>query len=375
MAGPVGRNNGSSPSSQQQKLPAGYVEQLSNPYAKGGGFRAARTQLMRVRDIDALFVPAANLSAAVYVTLLGLVYFVLPRLTRTTPAAVATDDVGEQWVAPSVSEDWEYLHVDEQSAAMLGFVTLILCTVLILLPVAFHRKVVKGQKAATEMAGSFGMAGIVHAALVVQMCSIATNFILAFCPNVVKIDPVTGSRVFLTRWCEFIPLAGLMTFLCEAVDLPITEHGLRTTIIFCVFQSFSCLCGAILPMCGNFGTWSAALGLAFLFYFPIFWRLWKKYDRARLLPPAGTTSSFVEEETNERIRMSYKLILTCTIAWTVFVGFFMTNLYIRVFLPEDHFLRIESLSLILDTLFDVIAKAFYMLIIVEIHHKLEKHHW
>jgi len=73
--------------------------------------------------------------------------------------------------------------------------------------------------------------------------------------------------------------------------------------------------------------------------------------------------------------MSYKLILTCTIAWTVFVGFFMTNLYIRVFLPEDHFLRIESLSLILDTLFDVIAKAFYMLIIVEIHHKLEKHHW
>jgi hypothetical protein len=32
--------------------------------------------------------------------------------------------------------------------------------------------------------------------------------------------PNYGSRVFLLRWCEWTPLAGLMTFLAEAVDLP-----------------------------------------------------------------------------------------------------------------------------------------------------------
>jgi hypothetical protein len=43
----------------------------------------------------------------------------------------------------------------------------------------------------------------------------------------VHVDPITGARVFLLRWCEWTPLAGLMTFLAEAVDLPCRKSGIR----------------------------------------------------------------------------------------------------------------------------------------------------
>lgn len=330
-------------------LPKGYVQQLSNPYAKGG-FRAARTQLMRVRDIDAMFPVAANLAGGVFLLLLILSYGLTPR------------------------EEWQYPLVDEQSAAWMGFVTLFLSTVFVLVPAAFQRRVVK-ESQTTAHASSTRIAGIVYAALLVQVCSILTNFMLAFCPNVVKIDPVTTARVFYTRWCEFVPLSGLMTFLCEAVDMPKTKNGARSAVIFSVFQSLSTLCGMIFPLCTSFKSWLITMTFSFAFYLPIFWRLWMKYQKYKVLPPPGTASSFMEEESNERIRLAYRLLFLCTIAWTVFVSFYFINLSIRTLLPEDHFLRVDSLALIMDTLFDVIAKAFYMLVIVDIHHKLENHHW
>jgi hypothetical protein len=39
-----------------------------------------------------------------------------------------------------------------------------------------------------------------------------------------------GSPSLLLRWCEWTPLAGLMTFLAEAVDLPRRKSGIRVRI-------------------------------------------------------------------------------------------------------------------------------------------------
>lgn len=54
--------------------------------------------------------------------------------------------------------------------------------------------------------------GIIVAALSVVSISILTNVLLAFFPTLVIEDPIAGSRVFLLRWCEWVPLAGVMTF-------------------------------------------------------------------------------------------------------------------------------------------------------------------
>jgi hypothetical protein len=53
--------------------------------------------------------------------------------------------------------------------------------------------------------------------------------------------------VFLLRWCEWTPLAGLMTFLAEAVDLPRRKSGIRVRIYSAL--SIHQLFGIIFPFC------------------------------------------------------------------------------------------------------------------------------
>ena len=59
---------------------------------------------------------------------------------------------------------------------------------------------------------------------------------------------MTHSPVYLVRWCEWIALAGLMTFLCEGVALnkPLNGDGkdspdLRSAVRNSIAQTVSCL--------------------------------------------------------------------------------------------------------------------------------------
>jgi len=211
----------------------------------------------------------------------------------------------------------------------------------------------------------------VYAALVVQLVSMATNFALAFLPNVVRYDHVSQSRAFILRWCEFIPLAGLMTFLCEAIDLP--KHGLRSAVLSSVSQAMACVAGIFLPLASSeLRTWRIVMALAFVFYLPIFWRLWCKY-RTYKSTPLGR--SYIERENYDRVRLSYKLMIQCCWVWTAFVVLYFANFAIHRNFPPDHPLRIKGLAMVVDTLLDVIAKAVYMIVIVDIHFNLEHHTW
>jgi hypothetical protein len=53
----------------------------------------------------------------------------------------------------------------------------------------------------------------------------------------------THRSLSLYSWCEWTPLAGLMTFLAEAVDLPAGKW--RERIYSALLQSISCLFGII----------------------------------------------------------------------------------------------------------------------------------
>ena len=283
--------------------------------------------LLEIDKINILFRRASTLSAITWIVLVIVVYAITPR------------------------EQWKFLSDPERECATLAFCILLTSTVMTLSPFLVERKIQT-------------MSPIVYAAIVTQLVAVCTNGILAFCPTVVKVDPVTHARVFLIRWCEWIPLAGLMTFFAEAVEIPNTKNGVKIAVLASLCQSVSCLCGPIFPYCNGLVTWSIAMFVAFITYAAIFPRL---YHKRNLFLNTKKGRSFIDQERYDRIHFSYELMFICSVVWTLLVVLYFLNMLIHRLFPVGHMLRHEALAMGCDTLFDVIAKAFYMKVIVDVH--------
>jgi len=284
--------------------------------------------LMATYRVDRMFPLAANIAAGIFVALLCLVYTINP------------------------VEEWQYLPDSERTVATVAFSIAAMSITLVLITFGFGLQ--EGGK----------MSGIVYAGLVVMSISMTTNGILAFAPTVVKNDPVIYSRVFLVRWCEWTPCSGLMTFLCDAVDVPRSKQALRKAILYSLCQSVSCVFGLIFPYCPGVISWSIAMFWSCATWVPIFPRLHFKYQIFRTTP-RGT--SFVEMERYNRHRYSYELMLLCAMLWSFLVFAYFLNGYAHVMLPPGHFLRPHSLAMYVDTAFDVMAKSLYMRQILDTH--------
>jgi hypothetical protein len=103
----------------------------------------------------------------------------------------------------------ELLSSTERFAAFLGLVCLAVTVTLQLLPVMMR------------LSSGGGVSGIIFAAIVVQFIALTTSALIAFGNKPpIMVDNVTGARVHLLRWAEWIPVAFLMTFLVEAADAP-----------------------------------------------------------------------------------------------------------------------------------------------------------
>lgn len=141
------------------------------------------TSLVEISRVNDLLVSASNLSILCFIVMVALVYGLTPR------------------------QDWKYLDEAERYAASLACGCLAIAVFLSLLPFSVTR-------------GRANINGVIYAALVTQFVSLLTNAIMAFLPTVVLVDDYTHARVYLMRFCEWVPLAGLMTFFSEAIELP-----------------------------------------------------------------------------------------------------------------------------------------------------------
>jgi hypothetical protein len=307
--------------------------------AADGAFH--ESPLIDVVESDRIFRKAAALSVCVWLSLLVAVYAITP------------------------SDEWGYLQGPEREAAAFACYVLIVSLFFVWinpLGVMWVHGNVNGLGRSSNK-GS----GILVAAMAAQCTAIATNALLAWAPTVVRVDTITGARVFLIRWCEWVPLAGLMTFLAEAVDLPREKSGNRAQIYSALRQSLSCFCGLLFPFCPNAYMWGTCIAISWWSFLGIFPRVWTKRQRF-LRTPRGR--SLVEMEHYDRVAFAYYLVLSCSVVWTVLVVFFMSNwLFIRFLFPDDltHWLRQPHLAMILDTSFDVLSKAICMKLIVDVH--------
>jgi hypothetical protein len=323
-------------------------EQALRSYVKfyGGAsdaFASRESPLMAVVGCDRIFRQATAITVFVWLLLVSSVYAITP------------------------SDEWVYLTGKEREAAAGAVYVLFVALFFVLIHPLGLLQIDATRPSHRSLRFSNKWSGILVAAVTVQCIAITTNALLAWAPTVVRVDPVTGARVFLLRWCEWVPLAGLLTFLAEAVDLPRRKSGIRVRIYSALLQSISCLFGIIFPFCQSSLVWGICMTLSMVTYLGIFPRVWIKRQHF-LQTPRGT--SLMEMEHYNRIAFAYYLVLTCSIVWTVLVVFYALQwFFIRYLFADDleHPLRQPHLAMTLDTIFDVLAKAMYMKLIVDVH--------
>ena len=287
--------------------------------------------------VDALFPRAAAFSFAVWLLLVVLV-------STQTPI-----------------QYHEILRSEERTAAFLAAIVMLVTILAMLVPSFFFKQ-------------SYA-SGIVVAGTVVCFVAMCTNLLLCFRPTVVMVDPVTNARVFLLRWCEWIPLGGLMTFLSEAVSLNETG-GMKGALFSTTCQTLSIASGIILPFCNDLWIWQCVFTFSFVTYSDIFRRVYIK-RRAYLLS-LNCNGRFQDPKLRDQVKYAYFLIVACSLIWTVLVVLYCINVWIHTRPPtEGTWYCRESLAMIIDTSFDVLAKAIYMKIITDIHQALfdETYHW
>ena len=286
-------------------------------------------------EIDKLFPKAAGLAFVTWLVLLLFVY----------------------WAA----DEWVHLQGGEQSAAALAAGCVGLATILLVVPgMAVHgRTAVLGGRAGSPLSG------ITLAALLTQSVAFVTNCLLAWAPVPVMIDPITYAPVYMVRWCEWTALAGLMTFLSEAIDLRKKPRRLLWPAFTALSQSLSCLCGIVFPYCPNLWLWVIVMIISCVTWAVMFPRAYIKYYNFKYKAPRG--NSFLASEQYTRIQFAYHLMLTCTLVWTVLVVLYFLNMAIYRMVDETHWLRQQGLAMMVDTFFDVLAKAVYMKLIVDVH--------
>jgi hypothetical protein len=314
----------------QQRTMKGKKQQQEESQSLSAFLSSTGHELMGVNQVNKTFPIAANLSLLCYLVLLGIVYSITPQ------------------------SEWQYLPETERQAASAAFWILLVSDVLVLTKLLFQRNWKRH------------VGGIVYACFVCHAIAIATNLLLAYAPTVVLVDPYTHSRVFLVRWCEWIPLAGLKTYFSEGVGISKEAGGFKLAVLASLAQSLSCVSGIVFPFCKDLLSWTFWMFNAIANYLMIFPRVFGKHQRYREeLARAGT--SFMAQEHLERFKFSYMLMLHCTIVWFILVFMYFFNMAAHRLLPVGHVFRTDALAMIVDTVFDVIAKAVYMKLIVDVH--------
>lgn len=206
------------------------------------------------------------------------------------------------------------------------------------------------------------MNSIVIAGLMVSNCALVANGILAFLPTVVKESAVLGTRIYVVRWCEWVPTAGLMTLMADIVSST-RQRGLFVPCLVGLGQLLSTFAGMCLAYTESRFIWSVMLLFAIVLYASLYPRLWYKYKILR-----DTDWDTYDIEIHERHRFGFQLLALCLIVWTILVVMFFVNLIAVRTLPESHAFRHEAFPMFVDGTFDVVAKGLFTRLIIDIHY-------
>jgi len=265
------------------------------------------------------------------------------------------------------------------------------------------------------------MSGVIVCAVTVQSIAFVTDLLMATFPTPVLIDPITGAKAHLMRYCEWTPLAFTMAFLTESCRIDdqrgmisgkkrsgrlaliigaMSSRGgnetdqnhdllsgvllgkhqqgqgaedklkqrvslkMRSAYYLGVTQGMSTFCGWLFPFCSNIFIWCICM-VTSCYLFSIMWK--RLHARKAAFAKLEQGSILSEQEMYNWSKLSLGLLKTCTYVWSCLViVFFVCNFGPLIF-PQSSLLNAHGLSMMLESTIDVLFKAIYLLIVIEVH--------
>lgn len=308
---------------------------ISRLSALAGTKNSGTEDIQRVGD----FLRKGSLAAvAMWLSLLGLVWLVAP------------------------ADSYEVMEGPEQNACILVFLLLAVTNSSRLIPLMFRDK------------ASFMKTGAMVGSCTVQCIALASVAIMICFPTPMLMDPVTGRRVHLVRWAEWTPLAFLMTFLTEGIDMPLhSEEYTRAAWAHAFACALSTSAGLIFPFCNSLTVWMVVFVVSCILFCSLYIRLYQRTKRFKATP-RGTTVD--EREHYDRVRLSLRLLQACSTMWTLLVIAFCLcciapseNVVVLAGIQSTLYSWWASpaLPLITENVFEVGSKIWYLILVLDVH--------
>mmetsp|Transcript_13156 Transcript_13156/g.19347 ORF Transcript_13156/g.19347 Transcript_13156/m.19347 type:complete len:1134 (+) Transcript_13156:88-3489(+) len=255
--------------------------------------------------------------------------------------------------------------------------------------------------------------GVIVCAVTAQSVACATNLLLAFGATPVLIDPISGMKTYLLRYCEWTPLAFLMAFLTDSCRIDnISYHAslqnqsgdiskfasamsssmtmaedssdssilcaadkkrdikdhvmtkLKSAYYLAIAQGTSAFAGWVFPFCPNLISWSICMFVSCA----LFALLWKRlYTRSKAFQAMKPGSTLSEQENYTWNKLSLGLLRTCAYAWSSLVVVFCTFAIGPNLWPNSRLFSMPWIQVLLECFIDVMLKVFYLTAVLEVH--------
>jgi hypothetical protein len=230
------------------------------------------------------------------------------------------------------------------------------------------------------------MSGLMLGGLSIQVVAFMTDFLMAFFPVPVVMDPVLGTRVHVLRWCEWFPCATFMTFMMEGADLFWPEDGeengqgrqniqdgppldfFKKKFMHAAAQGGAVFLGLLFPFCPGFKTWMCAMITACMLYLTNYPRMMQRRNE---IPHTLRKGATVEEgERYNSAITALKLRYICIAVWTIIVALYFVSSVGPMFVSEDSILRNPAANMCCECFFDVLSKVLFLVTIIDVHHAI-----
>ena len=214
----------------------------------------------------------------------------------------------------------------------------------------------------------FLKSGAMGACFTVQFIAVASAAAMLLLPTPVIVDPSTGMRCHMVRWASWTALGFLMTFLTEAIDLPLEggETGNASWTVG-IMIALATLSGGLFPFCPNMTTWVMTFGCSWMLFSILPIRMVQKLNQLKNTPEGDT---MLEKESYERLRFSVKLHVICTVLWTFLALSFSGCCLASKYASPDSLWKDEAIVLVVENCFEALSKVVYLSILMEIHRHL-----
>ncbi|KAG7345395.1 hypothetical protein IV203_032926 [Nitzschia inconspicua] len=218
--------------------------------------------------------------------------------------------------------------------------------------------------------------------ITVQAIATISVSLMIFFPTPVVVEPATGIRTHLVRWCEWTVVGFLMTFLTESVDMSLgikenkqqqqqADTPILNTKRFPIVPwlhglaiGISTSAGALSSFCTTKAQWWTVIGISWFLLCSLFLRLYQRFQRLKKISPGNSVE---EMEEYDRAKYSLKTTAVCTVLWTGLASSWTVISIVAPHSSSDNLFYNPALMLVTESFFEALFKIWYADMLIEIH--------